>query len=286
MQIQTPAGWVNGDRTGLIDSGDRGLQFGDGVFETLRIHDGVACYWARHRRRLQAGCQRLGIADVDYDGLDGEVRARAREAGNAVLKIIVTRGSGGRGYRADQVRQSNRIMRLSPLPEPPRAAAEQGIRTRLCGLRLAIQPALAGIKHLNRLEQVLARREWSDPAIAEGLLLDQQGRLVEGTMSNLFLVRDGELLTADLSDCGVAGILRSVIIDQAAAGQLVCRRLALATDDLATADEAFVCNSLIGIWPVTRVAGVAELRVGPVTRRLQQVLADRMTDDSSNWYAQ
>ncbi len=273
--------WINGRPGDCIDPGDRGLQFGDGLFETLRIDAGRPCFWPRHRQRLAAGCDRLGIDGLDWPLLERELHALAAEQPRAALKLIVTRGSSERGYRADAALAANRILRLAALPAPPPAP----LRVRLCAWRLAVQPALAGIKHLNRLDQVMARREWDDPGIAEGLVLDRRGRLVEGTMSNLFLVRDGRLLTPDLSDCGVAGILRSVIIDRAAEEGIALSRQPLTLDDLAAADEVLLCNSLLGLCPVGRVEGIGEFRPGPVGRRLQQRLARQPTDDSSNWYS-
>lgn len=285
MDVSQSDTWINGRHSDRIEVTDRGLQFGDGVFETLRVSGGAARYLGRHLRRLQTGCQRLGIGGLDFEALGGEISARAREAGEAVLKLIVTRGSGGRGYGCEPTLRANRILRLSALPPLPAEASDSGIRARLCRTRLALQPALAGIKHLNRLEQVLARREWDDPAIREGLLQDHDGRLIEGTMSNLFLVRGGELLTADLTGCGVAGVMRSVIFDLARTERLPCSRRALSVEQLRSAQEVFVCNSLIGIWPVCAVDGVGRYRVGPLTRRLQTRLAQAPEDIEGDWYA-
>ena len=151
----------------------------------------------------------------------------------------------------------------------------------MCATRLCHNPLLAGIKHLNRLEQVLARREWDEPSIGEGLLLDVDGRLVEGTMSNLFLVRGQMLLTPDLRRCGIAGIMRSIILEQAERQSLAAEIRSLEAADLQAADEVFLCNSLIGIWPVIAVDD-RTYRKGPVTTRLQQLL-EAAEDDGSAW---
>jgi 4-amino-4-deoxychorismate lyase len=199
-----------------------------------------------------------------------------------VLKVIVTRGSGGRGYRMPEKTAPRRILQLHPWPEFPPAAAEAGVTARLCSMRLCHNPLLAGIKHLNRLEQVLARREWDDPQTGEGLLLDADGCLVEGTMSNLFLVRQRVLLTPDLRGCGVAGIMRSIILDLAERMSLPVKISTLDMADLHTADEVFLCNSLIGIWPVIAVDG-RPYRKGEVTIRMQQLL-QAGEDNGSAWY--
>jgi 4-amino-4-deoxychorismate lyase len=134
---------------------------------------------------------------------------------------------------------------------------------------LAEQPTLAGIKHLNRLEQVLARAEWSDPAIAEGLMLDQSSRLIEGTMSNVFLVRGGVVYTPRLHRCGVAGIVRELVLQRLAAECAPVREADLTLDDVSAADEVFLTNSLIGIWPVLKIDCLYKTR-GDVTIAFQQ----------------
>jgi 4-amino-4-deoxychorismate lyase len=272
---------INGVAGDCVDASDRGLLYGDGLFETMAVRNGRVSSWARHMARLLAGCERLGIPVVDTVQLAHEADELLADAGHGVLKVIVTRGSGGRGYRVPETVVPRRILQLHPWPDFPPAAGEAGVAVRLCTTRLCHNPLLAGIKHLNRLEQVLARREWDDPQIGEGLLLDVDGRLVEGTMSNLFLVRGQSLLTPDLRRCGVAGIMRSVILEQAEQQSLTADIRALYSVDLLEADEVFLCNSIIGIWPVICVDG-KPYRKGAITTRMQQLIqAD--ADDGSAW---
>ncbi|MCP5142351.1 MAG: aminodeoxychorismate lyase [Chromatiales bacterium] len=253
---------------------DRGLQYGDGVFETVATRDGRCEYWPEHIARLQAGCARLGFLAPDGGLLRAEAeRALADSHGAGVLKIIVTRGVGGRGYRPPSRPEPVRIVAAFPFPDHPPSYAEQGIRLHACRTPAADHPALAGLKHLNRLPQVLARAEWDDPAAPEGLMRDLAGHPVEGTQSNLFLVRDGVLLTPDLSTVGVAGIIRARVLALATAGGIEARVESLPVDALDHADEVFVCNSLIGIWPVNALEHRA-WPVGPVTRTLQTALDD------------
>ncbi|HYQ72065.1 MAG TPA: aminodeoxychorismate lyase [Gammaproteobacteria bacterium] len=272
---------VNGLAVDCIDAGDRGLLYGDGVFETMAVHDGRVSSWPRHMARLQAGCKRLGIPGVDTLQLAQEADVLLAGAGQCVLKLIVTRGSGGRGYRVPEEVLPRRILQLLPWPDFPSAAADAGVAVRLCKARLCHNPRLAGIKHLNRLDQVLARQEWDDPQIAEGLLLDVDGRLVEGTMSNLFLVRDQRLMTPDLCRCGVAGIMRSIVLEHAARLSLTVRVQPLDMADLLAAEEVFICNSLVGIWPVSSIDG-RPYRKGAVTIRLQQLILAE-ADTGSVW---
>ena len=264
--------WIDGSESAGLDPGNRALHYGDGVFETFCVRAGVPAYLDTHFQRLKAGCARLQLAFDDWSGLESEIRRRAQESGEAVLKVILARGAGARGYRFDPAQAVTRIVSSAALPVPPSDHATQGVRVRLCDLRLGLQPALAGIKHLNRLEQVLARAEWRDE-YAEGLMLDCNGALIEGTMSNLFLVRDSVLLTPRLDGCGVAGVMRSVLIELAARQGIEVQRRQLLSADLATVDELFVCNSLIGIWPVVAVGERFAFGVGAVTQRLQHALS-------------
>jgi len=270
---------INGTAADCIASTDRGLLYGDGLFETIAVSDGEILCWPRHLHRLQTGCKRLGLPPVEGKILEDECRSLAAGAGKAVLKVIVTRGSGGRGYRIPEKTAATRIVQLHEWPVFASACAEEGVTVRVCDIRLGHNPFLAGIKHLNRLEQVMARQEWDDPAVMEGLLLDTDDHLVEGTMSNLFLVREGVLVTPGLHQCGVAGIMRARILELA--GRLPIdtqvRRVDLA--DLHAADEVFVCNSLIGIWPVI-AEGSRVYKKGTVTARLQTLL--RTIPDSGN----
>jgi 4-amino-4-deoxychorismate lyase len=275
---------VNGAAGGQVAVTDRGLLYGDGVFETLAVRDGRPCFWARHMARLQSGCHRLAIAPVDEVQLRAEADELLRAAPAAalsVLKIIITRGTGTRGYRPEPCAEPTRIVQLHDWPETAPGAA--GIRATLCSLRLGNNSLLAGIKHLNRLEQVMARSEWDDPDIREGLLLDQDGRVIEGTMSNLFLVKDGLLSTPDLARCGVAGIMRDVVLELAEGQGIGTRVCDIGLDTLFQADELFVCNSLHGIWPIIAVNSNRYPR-GAVTTGLQSRVQD-YDDDSHTWRA-
>jgi 4-amino-4-deoxychorismate lyase len=272
---------INGLAIDSISSLDRGLLYGDGVFETIVVKAGRPRFWLRHLARLIAGCERLGIPQPEGKRLLEESLAVTSGVTRGVLKIIVTRGCAGRGYRPASDAIPTRIIQLHPWPDYPETCRESGVRVRLCRQRLGHNPALAGIKHLNRLEQVLARGEWDDPGILEGLLLDEDERLVEGTMSNLFLIRDRILMTPDLVRCGVAGILRTVVMELAARMPMQLQVRALGLDDLREADEVFLTNSLIGIWPVIAVED-RPYRRGALTCRLQELLKD-LSSDGEAW---
>lgn len=259
---------VNGRGTAQVDARDRGLQYGDGLFETMAVVDGETRRLPLHLERLGRGCARLGIAAPDRDLLAEEIAALASDQAHAVLKLIVSRGIGARDLRIDPEAQPTRILSLHPWPSHPAEWAEQGVAVRICSTTLAEQPALAGIKHLNRLEQVLARREWSDPAIAEGLMRDRHGALVCGTMTNMFIVRDERILTPPVDRCGVAGTVRATVLERAHALGMPAIQAVVSEDELQSADEVFLTNALVGIWPVTRIEA-RRLPVGPITTRLR-----------------
>ncbi|MGK0673412.1 MAG: aminodeoxychorismate lyase [Halothiobacillaceae bacterium] len=245
---------------------DRGLHYGDGLFETMAVQEGRVRLLELHLARLAWGAARLAIPLADTEGLAAKLATAAEALGEGVLKLILTRGSGGRGYLTPDISIPSLILQRYP---PVATAGQEGVTVRLCALRLARQPHLAGLKHLNRLEQVLARAEWRDPAIAEGLMLDSEGLLVEGVASNIFLVRKGRLLTPLLDLCGVAGVMRTHVMQRAVRLGLEVQEARLGLDDLMAADEVFLTNSLHGIRPIIRLLGWRDWAVGPMTRTLQ-----------------
>lgn len=263
------SGWVDGQPMDVVSVKDRGLAYGDGVFETLAVKGGQPMLLDRHLQRLAEGCTRLAIV-ADQDLIRSELLAYANAMGEGVLKLILTRGDSLRGYGANPGATARRILQGSPVPQYPQAHAQLGIRLFPCATRLSEQPLLAGLKHLNRLEQVIARAEWQDADHAEGLMLDMSGRVIEGVFSNLFIVSDGVLQTADLSRCGVAGVMRAELLAQAALLGVLTEVTQISFKQLQEADEVFVCNSVYGIWPVRGCAALS-WPVGPLTRKLQAI---------------
>lgn len=266
-------GWVNGDKTDRISLRDRGLQFGDGLFETIAVRAGRPLLLERHLSRLRWGGEILGLA-IDEPSLRAGIETACQGLDKAVLKVIVTRGVGGRGYAPLVDAAPTQVLTSHPWPDHPPSHQRQGVRVGVCHTRLASQPALAGIKHLNRLEQVLARREWQ-PTWQEGLVLDHDDRLIEGTMSNLFIVdRQGVARTPALTQCGIAGVVREEILENQNRHAVECRVADLGLEHIADATEMFLTNSLIGLWPVIR-CGDRCLEVGPCTRSLQDYLREQ-----------
>lgn len=247
---------INGHSYGHITPLDRGFAYGDGVFRTIPMIRGRLSCWALHYDKLREDCERLGIDCPDSETLAADI-AQLADAGEvqAVIKIIVTRGEGARGYALPDKSQPTRVVIKSAFPIYQHIDLMGGIRLHLCRLRLAHQPLLAGIKHLNRLENILARTEWTDPGIMDGLLLDEDGYAIECTMSNLFVRAGDRLMTPDLSRCGVAGVTRQRIMALAETFGLTSVVMHIPMQMLMAADEIIVCNSLFGAWQVTEFNG-------------------------------
>lgn len=261
---------VDGEISNQVSAADRGLLYGDGLSETITVLGGQPRFWQGHMDRLRAGCEQLGLPATPQEVLLRELKTVSAGRPDCTVRIIITRGVSGRDYAPDVPAQSNRIVSAHAQSTATENDALFGIRTRLCNLRLGIQPALAGIKHLNRLEQVTARAEWDDPLISEGILLDHEDHVISGISTNIFLVYSGRLLTPRLDRCGIRGVMRAAVLN---AFRPRCEQRRLLLDMLPEAHEIFVCNSVYGILPVTRIDNW-EYEIGQVTREVQDWLAN------------
>jgi 4-amino-4-deoxychorismate lyase len=284
MQTQLPIISVNGILGKEVSPLDRGFTYGDGVFETCRLMSGRIPLWNRHSKRLLEGCKKLLIpvsGELVQNYLSQLVALLApQDQADAVIKIIVTRGQGGRGYRLPDEVVPTICIGIFPSAQYPKSHSTYGVNLRVCDQRLGTNSHLAGIKHLNRLEYVLARAEWADLDIADGLLLDTNENLIEATSSNIFAVKDGSLFTPDLSGAGVAGVMRGFIMEVLSAELglgVSVKKMSIC--DLYLADEVFLCNSILGIWPVVKVCGAPDhvFAVGPTTIALGKLLEAKLS---------
>jgi 4-amino-4-deoxychorismate lyase len=261
---------VNGELTSVLAGNDRAIHYGDGLFETLALRNGKIELWSQHMARLQHGCQRLKLPVIDEALWLSDIKKLVTSS-DAVIKLLQTRGAAGRGYAYQHDIKSTRIVTISALPGYPAGWSRQGVRIRRCTTPVSVNTVLAGVKHLNRLDNVLARNEWQDVTIAEGLMCDADENVIEGTMSNVFAIKAGVLFTPNLRRAGVCGVMREQIIHIANRLGLSMQERDINIKELETMDEIFLSNSLIRIWPVIAIDG-HNYTVGKITRLLQQHL--------------
>lgn len=256
---------INGSFDQTISPFDRGFAYGDGIFRTIVMRDGIPDSWPQHYQKLVADCAVIGIVCPSAELLMDDLQQLFSVDEIAVAKIVITRGEGERGYAPPAITMPMRVITKSAMPHYVKKNYVEGVHLHVCEIRLARQPKLAGIKHLNRLENVMARMEWHDDTLFDGLLLDQQGNVIECTMSNIFARFDDQLVTPDLSQCGVAGITRQRIIGLANSPSLrnspgLISTLGLSVEvaplplsRLLQADEVIICNSLYGAFQVSKI---------------------------------
>ncbi len=265
---------VNGRSSDYVNIKDRGFNYGDGIFETVFVRNGRLRLWQLHKERLSNACRALGIHFSCQQELDEEADELCKRTHqDAVLKIVVSRGGHRRGYRPEDHVEANRMLRLEPL-SANNQNRDQGITLCVCRQKLMdVAKPLLGIKHLGRLEQVMARAEWGSE-YQEGLMLDTDGFVVEGTMSNVFLLRNKQLLTPRIDRCGILGVLRRYLLENAASMDLDASETKLVLEDFLKSDCVFVCNAIIGLWPVKKLGG-REWQFPAAFRKIQEMVDNR-----------
>ena len=266
------ATWIDGIPGDQLPADDRGLQYGDGLFETLLVRGGRPRFLDAHLARLALGCERLFIRFAVTPAFRAEIAAICAQAATpaadqSILKIVITRGSAvRRGYAADGGETARRILSLWPAA-PLADSLRTGVTLLPVPERCADNAALAGIKHLSRLENVLALGRAQRADAFDALMTGADGNLVCGAMSNVFLVHAGRVLTPPVDRAGVAGVLRGIVLRECAALGIDAAIQALSLADLQSADEVFITNARIGVVPVRRV-GEHQFRMDVITRRL------------------
>ena len=272
---------INGKLTNKISVEDRAVQYGDGVFETIAAKDRSLAFWKEHYQRLNKGCKILKIKCPSEPFLKKEINKfikktiHIRYGSRQVLKIIISRGIGGRGYNPPRNSKPTRILGIYNWPSWPGTNSIKGIRMDVCRTRISAQPFLSQIKHLNRLEQIIARSEWQNKSISESIMLDLNGNVIEGTMSNIFGVKKNIFYTPNIKFAGVEGIMRGVILKLLKRNKekYVIKEITL--KELLKFDEVFVCNSIFGIWPVIKISK-KKFSYGEKTNKIKRLLSDIM----------
>ncbi|KAA9001204.1 aminodeoxychorismate lyase [Affinibrenneria salicis] len=269
--------WVNGELQPQLAVTDRGAQFGDGCFTTARVSDGAIVWPHRHILRLQQAAARLMLPAIDWPLLLQEMQQAARDRTQGVVKVMLTRGGGGRGYSPQGCARSSRIIIQADYPAHYAAWREQGINLSLSPIALARSPLLAGIKHLNRLEQVLIRMRLDQEEAEETLVLDTAGQLVECCSANLFWRKGNQVFTPDLAQAGVAGVSRACIMELLADSRYRLETVSAPPGALADADEVLICNALLPVAPVNQASGWRYR-----SRTLYRYLCEQMLNGANN----
>ncbi len=273
--MRAPLVWTDGEAYGPVSALDRGLHYGEGLFETIACLRGRPRFIELHLERLALGCRRLGLPHPGADRLRARIEQLAADERRVIVKVLLTRGPGrARGYRRG-AEDGTCVIICYPWPEEDAGPAREGARVRIATTRLGENPALAGMKHCNRLEQVLAANEAADAEADEALMLSTSGRLICGTMTNVFLIDEvadsTRVRTPEIRTCGVAGVMRRVVMREAARAGWPVEECPLTLDDLAAAREVFLTNARVGLWPVRSLPG-RELAAAAMTARLSALL--------------
>ncbi|MBT8440346.1 MAG: aminodeoxychorismate lyase [Gammaproteobacteria bacterium] len=252
---ELPVVYLNGKRSDLISVYDRAFQYGDGLFETVAVVNGKPALLELHLQRLKYGLSRLAFPDFSFQPLIDDIEEKSRAFDLATLKLVVTRGESQRGYLPSSSPDINMLLVFSEkqLTESISRAASLCF----CETRLGLNPLLAGIKHLNRLEQVLAKKESHDRGYDDGLVADIDGNIIEATSANLFLWKTGKLMTSDLSRCGIAGVVRQLVFEIAEKMHMPVEVVNMSKTECKNADALFLTNSLNGITPVNSLEDVS-----------------------------
>jgi len=245
---------INGKSASTLSVTDRGLLYGQSVFETIAVFKQKPLLLDQHLDRLERGCRVLSIElsrsklydEIEFACANDNVPEPLR-----VARVTVTAGIGGRGYMNPVMATTSRIISMFDYPDLPVRNWNKGIILGVVDIRLSCQPVLAGIKHSNRLEQVIARSQWL-PGWNEALMLNQDNQVIEGTHSNVFIVNHGVIQTPDLSQCGIAGVMRDQILETANSIGVSTEIVPLSLTDVIAADEVFTSNSIVGLWPVRK----------------------------------
>lgn len=246
-------GLINGLAEPHLFSGDRGLHFGDGCFTTARIDQGQVVYLTDHLQRLHNDCQRLAIPFQYWSELADEMQQLAAPKTRAVLKVIITRGAGGRGYCVEGCGQPTRILATSAYPEHYRQWQLSGVRLATSPIKLGLNPALAGVKHLNRLEQVLIRQHLPASQADEALVVDYQNHIVECCAANILWCQGRRLFSPRLDRAGVEGTMKRRVIESLVEHGYAYTEVRQPVACLQKADEIIICNALMPVLPVVSV---------------------------------
>ncbi|KZN68703.1 aminodeoxychorismate lyase [Pseudoalteromonas luteoviolacea] len=224
---------------------DRGLNYGDGFFTTVKIDSGALALWDYHLIRLQECEQRLGFPALDYKRLTSQCQEAVKQCQSGFLKVLITRGCGGRGYGVPEKPTPKIIITQGDLPSHYEDWKKNGVSLGYSDIQLGHQPLFAGLKTLNRLEQVMIKQAAQNSLFDDVLVEDIAGNIIESSASNILVVKNGSVFTPKLDMCGISGVYLRYMCSQVEVTERRIQR-----QDLVHADAIYICNSLMGLVPV------------------------------------
>jgi 4-amino-4-deoxychorismate lyase len=242
---------INGKQVKQLSVKNRGFSYGDGLFTTGKISNGCVEMLPLHITRLIDGCIKLKIEQPNMNELKNELQKIACSYTKAVIKVVITAGEGGRGYSRLGTSSPTVVISVSAYPEHYPLWKKNGINLGISSLQLGINPMLSGLKHLNRLEQVLIREELDNRVEDDLLVTNINGHIIETSCANLFWIIDGQYYTPNITHSGVAGLVRANILINIP--NVILDDFVLS--DVEQAQSMFICNSVMGIVPIKTFNG-------------------------------
>ncbi len=262
--------WINGEQSESVEVNDRSFQYGDGCFTTILTKGGKVQHWSYHQQRMELALRALGIESPDWQQVAKWIDLAVLFDVKAGVKVHISRGCGGRGYSPENVTQPRVTITNFAFPSHYEQWQAQGIQLGVCSKRLGLNPMLAGLKHNNRLEQVLLKSEMDKAGYLDGVCLDIHGHIVETTAANIFWVKDHTLYTPSLANAGVAGVARRVVLEHSDQLEMKVVMGEFELDHLNNAEEVFISNALLGVSPVIQISNHL-YSIGRQTRRFQEI---------------
>ena len=272
-----PVVLINGEEQDKISVFNRNMQYGDGLFETCVARDNQILFWPRHYSRLEIGCVKLNINKIDEGILLSDIKKAFELSSkkNCIVKLILSRGDSLRGYGYRDDIEPVRVVIVSEMYQPL-FNKEFSLEYATSGYHS--NPQLAGIKHCNRLEQILARSNLSSN---EAIMLDEKENIISVTQGNIYYIFGNKLLTPKLDCCGVVGSRRSLILELAMSLKMEALESNISINQAQKADEVFISNSVIGIQPVHSIESY-KLGKNPLTEKIQKAFLSK-TKEISSW---
>ena len=273
----TPIVIINGAKQSKISIFNRNSQFGDGLFETCLVENKKILFWTNHFARLNRGCEQLKISKVDESVWLSDVKKALSLCSydHCVVKLILSRGESLRGYGfKDDIKPVRAVIVL----ELQNTTLNNLFSLEYCQSGYNSNPKLAGIKHCNRLEQVLARAGLKSD---EGIMLDENHNVISVTQGNIYAIHGNTLITPKLDKCGVEGTRRAIILDLAKLLGIKVKVDTLSAKELVQADEVFISNSIIGIQSIKQIGDIV-LGESPITKKIKDTFMEK-TEDSNSW---